>query len=188
MKGFYSITIALLALTAVFIVHSINQKALEENRRQTKNILALEEKQEFEANLIQAYALALQAEGEGKEKIVNAAQRLKELEKVLLKENAVVWFGSLSLTEEQELLKKIAREKTPLKCKNCFSFKETTMDYEGKIVLKSVSILWTDGSKVIVSKNGEANAPSSLIGRIGLGASYYANNVSAVIFLGEGFN
>lgn len=187
MRGVFAITISILALVASFSVYLMKQEAFLEASRQTQNIISLQEKSQFELTLKHAFSTALNSSGNGKDKIHSASNRLAELEELIESEKVELWFGELSEGEEKSLLSKIAIEKKPLKCLNCFDFSEEAIDFEGNSVRKSVSVLWFDENFVFVSRNGQANAPVKMNGRVGIGASYYANNVSGIMFFSEGF-
>lgn len=171
-------------LTASVAVYSIGFTANKEAHRQSQNILALLEKKEYESLAMQSFSQALSTKSENK--VRQASLQLQQIES--LEDGKIdFWFGSLSETQEKELLLQISQEKKPVKCDTCFDFDKKTNNYLGSIVLASEGVLWFDSEKAIISRNGQANTIEKITGRIGLGASYYANNVSSVFFFGEGF-
>jgi len=196
LKAFVSFSIAFFLVLTLVALALAQNNAVASSSAYSSDVLLLEKKYYADLALKQAFSqtLSLSVGADERQVSENTAKNLEALEAfaedyfagqgVL----ADLWFGSIDFREEQEVLQETVSSKKPVACSHCFDFNAKTLDWNEKIVHKSIELIFERK----VSRKGFSHTPSSaewVGGEIAFGGTFYhpQSGLAWVSVVREGF-
>ena len=195
-KAFAAFAVALFLASAVLAVHSIRTLSEKTSSDYSARAAALEKRHYAETGLKGAVRQVLsfslsESEFDSSAEQAAALGDLEVFWEAAMRDEGMeadFWFGSPSQQEIQDLLRSSLENERPVKCFSCLDFSSKTLDWEKRVVPRSVEFIFAGR----ISGLGYSHTPTGAawVGRKPFfGATVFvpSERMAFVIVMGEGF-